>query len=422
MKSRYKIKQDNKRNIIQKQDLKNLDDFIQKCLDIFRFVEPKKELYETTGIDKDLIISHKSTIPDLVIWNKTFIKNNCFIGANTSIQNEFPRYLFYIKIKKNKKMKNNNSTNNKKDDNNINNFNIDFFEDHKSKINNIINEKKDSKNYINELNKDNLKNEQKNNFNLSEKNTTKNKNNQEKNKLSFNQYINTNSNNSNILNFTIYLIQLYMDKNGWIILTKDEHFSGPGTSMDLYQFLQEKIKEEINLNELIIIDINKQVKYLGNYFFVLLSNVLPNIIKKKQFELLKFEAIMNKHQNQKSIINNIYFNHIQNYNPYFSNSQNYNILNFNNINNNNINNSNLFSERNYNLNNNKSESESPSNEVNQINNYTINNINNINQYLFMNNKIPDDALNSKDNDNNNLNNIEIYTKDIQNKDKSEDNY
>ena len=114
MKSRYKIKQDNKRNIIQKQDLKNLDDFIQKCLDNFKFVEPKKELYETTGIDKDLIISHKSTIPDLVIWNKTFNKNNCFIGANTSIQNEFPRYLFYIKIKKNKKMKNNNSTNNKK--------------------------------------------------------------------------------------------------------------------------------------------------------------------------------------------------------------------------------------------------------------------------------------------------------------------
>ena len=36
---------------------------------------------------------------------------------------------------------------------------------------------------------------------------------------------------------------LYMDKNGWIILTKDEHFSGTGTSMDLFQFLQEKIKE-----------------------------------------------------------------------------------------------------------------------------------------------------------------------------------
>ena len=422
MKSRYKIKQDNKRNIIQKQDLKNLDDFIQKCLDNFKFVEPKKELYETTGIDKDLIISHKSTIPDLVIWNKTFNKNNCFIGANSSIQNEFPRYLFYIKIKKNKKMKNNNSTNNKKDDNNINNFNIDFFENNKNNNNNIIHEKKDNKNYINELNKNNLKNEQKNNFSLLEKNTIKNKIKEEKNKLSFNQYININNNNSNIFNFTINLIQLYMDKNGWIILTKDEHFSGPGTSMDLYQFLQEKIKEEINLNELIIIDINKQVKYLGNYFFILLSNVLPNIIKKKQFELLKFEAIMNKHQNQKSIINNIYFNHIQNCNPYFPNNPNYNILNCNNINNNNINNNNFFSGRNYNFNNNISQSESPSIGVNQINNYTINNINNINQYLFMNNKIPDNDLNSKDNDNNRINNIEINTKDIQNKNKSEDNY
>jgi len=99
------LKGTNKRNVIKKEDLKNLDEFIQKCLDKFKFVEPNKELYGTTGIDKDLIISHKSTIPDLVIWNKTFNKNNCFIGANTSHYNEFPRYLFYIKIKKNKKSK-----------------------------------------------------------------------------------------------------------------------------------------------------------------------------------------------------------------------------------------------------------------------------------------------------------------------------
>ena len=36
------------------------------------------------------------------------------------------------------------------------------------------------------------------------------------------------------MNLAIYLIQLYLDKNGWIILTKDEHFSGPGTSLDLF--------------------------------------------------------------------------------------------------------------------------------------------------------------------------------------------
>ena len=407
MKSRYRIKQDNKRNIIQKQDLKNLDDFIQKCLDNFKFVEPKKELYETTGIDKDLIISHKSTIPDLVIWNKSFNKNNCFIGANTYVQNEFPRYLFYIKIKKNKKKNNNNI---KKDDNN---FNIDFFENNISKNNTSINEKKDNnKNYINEENKnDNI---QKNEDNKSEKDAINHKNIEGKNKFSVN-----NLNNYNMINLTIYLIQLYMDKNGWIILTKDDHFSGPGTSMDLYQFLQEKIKEHINLNELIVIDINKQVKYFGDYFFLLLSNVLPNIIQKKQIELLKFEAILNKHQNQKTFIDNIHFNQVYNYNTYFSNNLNYNILNFNNIKNNNITNTNFFSGINSNLNNNKSETQSSLNGINQINNYTINNINNINQYLFMNNNIPNDTSNSKDNNQNNIKNIVINNKDSQNKDNSE---
>ena len=397
MKSRNIVKQNKKENIIQKQDLKNLDDFIQKCLDNFKFVEPKKELYEATGLDKDIIISHKSTIPDLVIWNKTFNKNNCFIGANTSIQNEFPRFLFYIKIKKNKKTKNNN----RKDNNNIN------------KNNNINSERKDKKNYINELNKNIENQDNKKNDILSENNKIKLKINEEKNKFSINQNINVNINNNlnnlNMINLTIYLIQLYMDKNGWIILTKDEHFSGPGTSMDLFQFLQEKIKENINLNELIIIDINKQVKYYGNYFYILLSNILPSIIQKKQLELLKFESIMNKqHQNLKTSIDNIHYNN------------NYNILNYNSINNN-IYNNNLFSGINYNSNNNLSNVSNLSNGINQINNYTINNINNINninQYLLMNNNIAYNVLNNKDNINenkkkkneNNNNNLENKNK------------
>lgn len=87
-------KDSGERNKIQEKDLKNLDEFIQKCLDNFKFVEPKKELYDATGNDKDLIISHKSTIPDLVIWNKTFNKNKCFIGANTSLPNEFQDIYF----------------------------------------------------------------------------------------------------------------------------------------------------------------------------------------------------------------------------------------------------------------------------------------------------------------------------------------
>ena len=316
----------NKRNMIQQKDLKNLDEFIQKCLDNFKFVEPKKELYEATGIDKDLIISHKSTIPDLVIWNKTFNKNRCFIGANSSIPNEFPRYLFYIKIKKNKKSKQLNKNNNKylKD----NAFDFDIFEgkhpvqknikdnikDENENTNNIINFShiKDNQNKKNDLNinKNNI-------INISSFHEEKNNkyiNNDEKNKFSIPQrtLMNQSINSFDMNNLTAYLIQLYLNKNGWIILTSDR-FSGPGTSINLFQFLQEKIKENINLNEFIIIDINKQVRYFGNYFYIILSNILPIIFQKNQMEFIKFEEIMNKQNNNiHRNMNNYYHSNIVN--------------------------------------------------------------------------------------------------------------
>ena len=324
-----KIKDSNKRKIIQKEELKNLDNFIQKCLDHFKFVEPKKELYEATGNDKNVIISHKSTIPDLVIWNKTFNKNNCFIGANTSVQNEFPRFLFYIKIKKNKKIKNNPIA--KSDvkkhtilDNELleNKNNECQKEDIKteieeSTINNNINVKNE-KNYTNNKNKYNT-----NDSNPNYNNIIKNKIYNEKNKFSNQRSINSNSDlnmnimsNTKLMNYTMYLIQLYIDKKGWIILT-NEQFSGPGTSVDLFQFLQEKVKEQSNLNDFIIIDINKQVKYPGNYFYILLSNIIPKLIHQKQMELIKFNEIMNRQFNYKNpnyYANNLLLKNSNNYN------------------------------------------------------------------------------------------------------------
>ena len=93
--------QENK-NKIQEKDLKNLDDFIQNCLNKFKFVDPLQSFYDITGKDQDLIISHKSTIPDLVIWNKTFNKNECFEDADTSKQNNFPRFTFFLRLNKEK--------------------------------------------------------------------------------------------------------------------------------------------------------------------------------------------------------------------------------------------------------------------------------------------------------------------------------
>ena len=99
-KENYKLK--NQKNKITSKHLTNLDNFIQQCLDKFKFIDPKQEFYDATGDEKDLVISHKSTIPDLVIWNKKFNKNECFEEGNLKKQNTFPRFQFYLRIKSNK--------------------------------------------------------------------------------------------------------------------------------------------------------------------------------------------------------------------------------------------------------------------------------------------------------------------------------
>ena len=76
---------------------RELDDFIQNSLDKYFFVEPWKKLYDNTSIFSKYIISNKSTIPDLIIFNKTFNKNDCFYGANRNYFNKFPRLRFILR-------------------------------------------------------------------------------------------------------------------------------------------------------------------------------------------------------------------------------------------------------------------------------------------------------------------------------------
>lgn len=258
------------KNSITKEHLKNLDKFIQKCLDKFKFVEPKKELYEATGENKNLIISHKSTIPDLVIWNKNFNKNKCFIGSDTSNINNFPRFLFYIKIKKNHKSKYN-------DKDNLTN---------KSESNSDCNDcssKESQKNLI-IINKNDNINQTKEKFGNIQNCMQKNEN-----SVSDKMLLSKDIKNINI---TLYLIELYLYKNGWIILIND-NFSGPGTSLNLFQFFQDEIKENIDLNNFKIIDINKQVEYGGGFFYKLLSNVLPNLLLKRKMDYMNFDKRKN---------------------------------------------------------------------------------------------------------------------------------
>ena len=84
-------------------DLKLFDTFIQKTMDKFTFVDPSKELYNSVGIYSQYIISNKSTIPDLIIYNKTFNKNDCFENYIGNQFNKFPRVRFILKAKPKKK-------------------------------------------------------------------------------------------------------------------------------------------------------------------------------------------------------------------------------------------------------------------------------------------------------------------------------
>ena len=80
-------------------DLRKLDLFIQKSLDLYFYVDPWKKLYERTGRIHRNVISDKSTIPDLIIYNKQFNKSECFYEMNNSTYVEYPRIRFILRPK-----------------------------------------------------------------------------------------------------------------------------------------------------------------------------------------------------------------------------------------------------------------------------------------------------------------------------------
>jgi len=86
---------------LKKEDLNKLDNFIQESLDKYYYVKAWDQLYNNTGKNHKDIISDKSTIPDLVIYNKGFNKLNCFYYPNMKKKKvTFPRKLFILKPKK----------------------------------------------------------------------------------------------------------------------------------------------------------------------------------------------------------------------------------------------------------------------------------------------------------------------------------
>ena len=80
-----------------------LDEVIKIFVDKYDYYELSDELSDTIK-ENDEIFSKKPIIPDLVIKNEFFDKNNCFYGLNLSKKNYFPRCEFKLD-----KMKLNNS-------------------------------------------------------------------------------------------------------------------------------------------------------------------------------------------------------------------------------------------------------------------------------------------------------------------------
>lgn len=93
-----------KTKYLKEEDLTKLDTFIQESLNKYFYVDTWDKLYSNTGKHSYDIISYKSTIPDLVIYNKTFNKNDCFFYSNKNNSNnkftKFPRIQFLLRPKR----------------------------------------------------------------------------------------------------------------------------------------------------------------------------------------------------------------------------------------------------------------------------------------------------------------------------------
>ena len=365
----------NPKKCISKKDLTNLDEFIQNCLDKFKFIDPKEEFYEATGDEKDLIISHKSTIPDLVIWNKVFNKNECFIESNNKKMNSFPRFQFYLRIKSNKpekdkkkekknkknqknkkKEKKNQSNNNATNNNNINNDN---------KSNNDTINKVEEKKIISDLSDIDIKkiveynprhknnlfrkyaNPQKENNDINNNNNISNinnnllslsndfienniNNNLNNNNNNFIQHYNLNNNSNNNINRIPPIndiISYYRDKKGWMIFDNYNNtniFKMNFTSDELYTFLG-KIT---NLKGYYVCENEFNVRYSGEIMYNILTKFYE-INNNSQIELMLQRMKLNDLNNN---YNNIINNSINNNNIRNNNFDiNYNIIQENNI-------------------------------------------------------------------------------------------
>jgi len=96
----FKRKQISKPLPIDSKLTKLLDEFIKNSLKLFKYTDLPNTLSESTSIYCKHLINNNPVIPDLVIYNTTFNKNDCFVeGIHCSEMNSFPRVKFEVSVK-----------------------------------------------------------------------------------------------------------------------------------------------------------------------------------------------------------------------------------------------------------------------------------------------------------------------------------
>lgn len=155
---------------LKEEDLSNLDKFIQDSLKKYFYVDVWDKLYSNTGKNYYDIISIKSTIPDLVIYNKTFNKNDCFFHSNKKSKYiKFPRIQFLLRPRRIKYYNPSDTYGENKEEENLKKDVSDSFEfksipkeiEDKYNINNEKNTKKEKNVLLDEL-QDFMKSDNKN--------------------------------------------------------------------------------------------------------------------------------------------------------------------------------------------------------------------------------------------------------------------
>ena len=334
--------------------LKSLDTFIQQCLNKYKFVEVKKELYDNTIKDTNLIISHKSTIPDLVIWNKPFNKNDCFVNIkDNNNYNSFPRSAFYLRVNNNEDINKNKKKENIHPYDNLVNL-VDKMNINKKEANKDINI--NNKDYNINISKDKIPCEE-NNKELNEiiyNNINKAPEYRYmfkaliQNRINNNNYISPSINKKKTMNdyyqnqfkeneLLMNYVYSFLDKKGWIIFKEDCDYISNFTSFELFSFLTSILKNNYDLKKYIIGMQTDSLLFNGEQIYIILSQTLPIILQKKQLELKQNEIMRKKRKvmndkDKENIDNN--FNNNNNNNISKNNDKNIN-KNNNNDNNNN---------------------------------------------------------------------------------------